>query len=476
MSKNMFKKYIALIIVFFSWVHFANAGFEITEIMYDLEGTDTNREWIEVKNTGSESTDLSKWFFFSDNTKHALVPQGASSVPAGGYAIIAQNTTNFMADWPSFEGLLFDSSWTGFNNEAGEEIALKDPDLNLVSPVTFTSSQGGAGDGDSLQNINGSWTGGTPTPGAVNQGGSSGDEEEEEGGGSTSSSEEDVVVKKKVEVPKMKTKIIVKNTVVAGVPLKIDSITEGYEKETLKVGKFSWNFGDGMSKEESEAKQFEYTYTYPGEYVLTLAYNNYYHPFNTSPDASDRVIIKVLSREVAISSVGSGADTFVELENKSGTEIDLSKWSIQAGNKIFYIPSGTAILANKKIKFSPKVTLFTGEDINRVTLSNATGETFATYPSVKTNQSYTASRINTINTTNNTTSKIPASSVINLDNLGASAGKASNSISTSTLAWLGLIGIIIIASISVYLIRRKNSKDEYVGDSVIRASDMTIVE
>ncbi|MEK7106189.1 MAG: lamin tail domain-containing protein, partial [Patescibacteria group bacterium] len=261
---------ITLIIVFFSWSHPAFASFEITEIMYDLEGTDTNREWVEVKNTGSAPLDLSGWFFFSDNTKHALVPQGASSVPAGGYAIIAQNATNFMADWPSFGGLLFDSSWTGFNNEQGEEISLKDPDLNLVSPVTFTSSQGGVGDGDSLQNINGSWTSGTPTPGAVNQGGSGGDEEEEEGGGGTSSSEEDVVVKKKVEAPKMKTKIIVKNTVVAGVPLKIDSITEGYEKETLKVGKFSWNFGDGMSKEESEAKQFEYTYTYPGEYVLTL--------------------------------------------------------------------------------------------------------------------------------------------------------------------------------------------------------------
>lgn len=130
----------------------------------------------------------------------------------------------------------------------------------------------------------------------------------------------------------------------------------------------------------------------------------------------------------------------------------------------------------KKIKFSPKVTLFTADDIKYVTLSNATGETFATYPSVKINQNYTAPRINTTNATNNTKSKTPVSSVINLDDLGASAGKASNSISTSTLAWLGLIGIIIIASISVYLIRRKNSKAEYVGDSVIRASDMTIVE
>jgi hypothetical protein len=41
---------------------------------------------------------------------------------------------------------------------------------------------------------------------------------------------------------------------------------------------------------------------------------------------------------------------------------------------------------------------------------------------------------------------------------------------------VGLAGILIIGSISVFLIHKRNNKNEYIGDEVIRASDMTIVE
>lgn len=145
----------------------ASADFEITEIMYDLDGADTNREWIEIKNTGNSTLDLSKWFFFSDNTKHVLVPQSQTNILEGGYAVIVQNVLQFKNDWSSYGGLIFDSSWTGFKN-SGEAISLRDSDLNIVSPVNFSSAQGGAGDGYSLQKINGDWVGSKPTPGIEN--------------------------------------------------------------------------------------------------------------------------------------------------------------------------------------------------------------------------------------------------------------------------------------------------------------------
>ncbi len=162
------RHYIFIIIIFFSWAGLAYADFEITEIMYDKEGTDTNREWVEVKNTGSTSEDLSKWFLFSDNAKHALISQGESLIPASGYAVIVQNVPQFNFDYPSFQGTLFDSSWTGFNNTT-ESLSLKDPSLNIVSPVTYTSSMGGVGNGNSLSKINGTWQNGVPTPGKDNQ-------------------------------------------------------------------------------------------------------------------------------------------------------------------------------------------------------------------------------------------------------------------------------------------------------------------
>ena|GEM_PF-5313811 len=144
-----------------------SADFEITEIMYDLEGTDTNREWIEVKNIGEQTIDFSKWFLFTDNTKHTLVPQGETNIIKGEYAVVVQNVLQFKKDWPNYQGLIFDSSWTGLKN-SGEVISLKDPDLNIESPINFSSNQGGAGDGYSIQKINGNWVGSKPTPGKEN--------------------------------------------------------------------------------------------------------------------------------------------------------------------------------------------------------------------------------------------------------------------------------------------------------------------
>jgi hypothetical protein len=469
--KNI-KYWILPLLIFWARVHVAQAGFEITEIMYDLDGTDTNREWVEVQNTGSDSADLSTWYLFTDNTKHALVPQGAPQVPAGGYAIIAQNVTNFRADQPDFGGLLFDSSWTGLNND-GETIALKDPNQNIISEVSFTSSMGGAGNGDSLQKIGSSWQSAKPTPGAENKAGS-GVEDTGDDTSTTTTQAPPKVKKKEIEVPKIITNIVAKNTAVAGLPLDFSATTAGYGKEPLRMGKFVWNFGDGMTKEQQESDPFQYTYMYPGEYVVTLSYYRVYG--NKDIDATDRLTIKVIPRDVTISSVGNTNDPFVEIENKSPLEIDLSKWIIQGGIHLFTIPDGTILLPSKKIKFSPRVTIFSGEDLKYVTLFNSKRETLAIYPSsVKSTRYVTPAENNILEPTNDLKPTTPESSVINLDDLGASAEGSPISISTSALAWLGFICLIFVASLMIFILNRRNpslSKEE----KNLTAEDMLIME
>lgn len=470
MSTKIVKLYITLAIVFFLLSRVTSASFEITEIMYDLDGTDTNREWIEVKNSGTESADLSKWFFFSDNSKHALVPQSESLVPAGGYAVITQNVTNFRGDWSNFSGLLFDSSWTGFNNE-GETIALKDPDLNMVSEVSFTSSQGGAGDGNSLQKISSSWSGATPTPGSVNQGGSGGGEDggESSSGNTTAGSLTPVVKKKEVEVPKIVTNIISPNTVFAGIPFTITMKTEGYGKEPLKMGRFVWNFGDGELKAEYEHMPFEHIYEYPGDYVITLSYYRVYA--GTVVDATDRLTIKVLPSEVSISSVGKSDDPYVEIENKSKFEVDISMWTILGSVHSFTIPQGTIILPSQKLKFSSKITNFTTTDITSITLKSKIGDTAASYPTTI-NRSKTSHQGGS-SIKQNTNPTTP--SVINLNDLGATASKASGlELSNNILPWIGLVGVILLGIITVLLIQRRQPRD-YI-EKEIRAEDMTIIE
>lgn len=465
--------YITFTIVFFVLPLSVFANFEITEIMYDLEGTDTNREWVEVKNTASEPADLSKWFFFSDNSKHALTPQGVSSVPAGGFAVITQNATNFQADWPNYSGLIFDSSWTGFNNETGETISMKDPALNEVSIVTFSSSMGGAGDGNSLQKIGGSWSGASPTPGTENKSSSSNSGADNTviiaSSGSNTSTLSVTSKPKETEVPKMTTNIISKNTVFAGIPFKIDSNTIGYKKEILKVGTLVWNFGDGMSRNTSEHLPFEYSYQYPGEYVLTLSY---FYPNNKVPDATDRMIIKVVEPGVVISSIGKNGDPYIEIENQSNVEVDLSGWVIRGANSYFYIPPGTIILPSKSVRFSSRVTGFSGSDVTYVNILSTSGEVVASYPTAKiatyTNNSSATYRSKA------SVEPIQSSSVINLDDLGASAIKSGSNISTSKYAVFGLVAVIAIGLLSVYFARKKDTVDDV--EKQIRAQDMTIIE
>ena len=60
-------KAIIALIAFFFFLHFASPVFAgdvvINEIMYDLSGSDTDREWIEIYNKGTSSIDLAEWRF-----------------------------------------------------------------------------------------------------------------------------------------------------------------------------------------------------------------------------------------------------------------------------------------------------------------------------------------------------------------------------------------------------------------------------
>jgi hypothetical protein len=471
------KYYLPIIsIMFFFGTHFAHAGFEITEIMYDLDGTDTDREWVEAQNTGGDPADLSKWYLFSDNSKHTLTPQGGATVSAGGYAIIAQNPAKFQADQPGFSGLIFDSSWTGINN-SGDTIGLKDPDLNLVSSATFTSGQGGAGDGNTIQKINGIWSGGHPTPGAANQASSSstGDSTSTTTDQNSTSTITSTKKEKVVEDAVLKTSIISPKTVFAGLPFQIDSLTTGHKKEPVIIGRYSWNFGDGQNLEAYNQREFSYIYAYPGQYALTLSYYN--NIYDTIPEATDRLIIKVIPPEVSISSIGAGSDPFIELENKSPNEVDLSKWIIKTNLHSFVIPPGTIFLPSQKLKFSPKITYFSYQDMPNMILVNSSGDIAATYPATLTattsNRRVSGSSSDRAASNSRDVTDSPSqSNIIDLNDLSASAAKT-NALNPS-FAWIGLIGVIIIGLATAMLMKRKMTPADNLG--IIRAEDMTIIE
>lgn len=117
----------------------ANSDIVINEIgAYEGSG----HEWIEIWNKGSEQVDLTGWKFWENSINHGLsVSSTDAVVSAGEYAVIVQDASQFILDYPFFAGSVFDSSW-GSLNESGEEIGLKDAGGNFVEQFTYISAPG----------------------------------------------------------------------------------------------------------------------------------------------------------------------------------------------------------------------------------------------------------------------------------------------------------------------------------------------
>ncbi|OGG91116.1 hypothetical protein A3H16_04290 [Candidatus Kaiserbacteria bacterium RIFCSPLOWO2_12_FULL_53_8] len=141
----------------------------ITEIMYDLSsGSDSGREWIEIFNSGTAPVKLTGWKMFENGTNHKIAAvSGGDSIAPSTYAVIADNSAKFRADWPNFSGQLFDSTFSLGND--GETIALHTASSTDINSVSYQSSLGAAGDGNSLNRAPGdaSFIARSPSPGTA---------------------------------------------------------------------------------------------------------------------------------------------------------------------------------------------------------------------------------------------------------------------------------------------------------------------
>jgi uncharacterized membrane protein YgcG len=356
----------------------ASANVAITEIMYDLPGADTGREWVEVQNVSDGEIDLTTYKFFEANTNHKInAHQGGSNLAAGAYAIIADNAEKFLTDWPGFAGIIFDSAFSLSNT--GETLALKDADGNTVNEVTYSSEAGAAGDGKSLSLVGGSFVPRNPTPGLPNAennddddggsggggdaggggsgggDGSSGGSDDDGGGGSQVNNNTQPVKQTTPKVYPYAAKIIAPTNAFVKVPVTFEVKVTGQTKEEVLYGRFVWNLGDFTAREDASRQKFTHTYDWPGEYVVVF---DYYKSGSSQPEASDRLVVKVAAAAVEITNVGLPPDVFVELTNASSREMDLSSFVLSQNDRHFYIPNNTIILPNKKIVLPARITGF----------------------------------------------------------------------------------------------------------------------
>ncbi len=329
----------------------------ISEIMYDLDGSDSGREWIEIKNNGNDSADLTDWKLFEGGTNHKLnLISGDYVLKAGQYAVVADNSDKFYLDYPLFNGTLFDSSFS--LNNTGELLIIKDSNLNEIDSVTYNNSWGAGGDGNSLNKINSAFLPRAPSPGRESvetvlekkDGNLNGNEEtvtptENPPSGQSNNSQQDFnsINKKNISVF-----ITSQVNAIVGVPHVFKAEAYGFINEPLSNAQYLWSFGDGSySKIMNTSK----TYLYEGEYSVSVIASS------GENSASDRFKVKAVKPDVIIYAAKVGEGGYVEIKNNSNFDIDLSGWRLISAKQSFTIPFGTFIIAQNSIKFPNEITL-----------------------------------------------------------------------------------------------------------------------
>lgn len=346
----------------------------INEIMYDVKDLpDTDHEWVEIYNAGDVSVTLTGWKF-ADSSNHTLnAPpanggQGSLTIASHDYAILSGNAATYLADHPWFTGTVIDTVMSLNNN--GATLSILSNAGAVIDTVTYTSSQGGSGDGKTLSRFDAGFSPTNPTPGYQNENSmqsspddqppvddqpttdpppdtsnpSPDDQSSEAVNGSLPQQTGKIVSQKSKYLP-TDVKIIVPSKLSTGVPVLFSAKVTGNFGENVYDGKFVWNFGNGEGMVRSDKSEFAYTYLYQGEYVVYLDY--YRYAYQLKPEASVRKTIKIVASSVTVSLVS--ADGSIEIQNLGSQEIDLADWSLKQNENEFTFSNHTIVLPKSKI-------------------------------------------------------------------------------------------------------------------------------
>ncbi len=455
---------IFLFILIFVVPGISFASVSINEIMYDLEGTDTDREWIEIVNNGTDSVNLSNWKFYENNSNHGLVlVSGSEVLGPGSFAVIVDSPDTFLIDWPNFSGNLFDSSWSSFSN-SGETFSIKNEDDELIDEVTYVTEDGAAGDGNSLQKINEEFLPASPTPGLENQ--SSVAEEE-----LSNTEEESQTVSTEEETSTEEDTLGIPDRITAGEELKFKPMVYDSNGEPLFKALFEWSFGDGSTRKDLYRKDFGYTYKFPGTYVIYLEI--YLNGKKDEPDYTYRQTIQVVSSSISLSLLPEG----LSIKNKSVYELDLGDWYLTLDSKNFFvIPKNTILLPGKEITLSFDVL---GQDkIEEVILKNEINTIIA---SINQKPAITVpEKIKTASTPKISAKQLVAA-VIAREDEEAEAEPTTEVVptqedenkSSKNNIWFLVYGVLIVGVVGVVAYMYFRNEDEFI-DEINEADEYTI--
>ena len=372
MSKKLILFFISTIL-FFPW-HSAFAEVVINEVQL----VPTSARFIELYNTGNSTVDLTNWLMQRKTATADTFGSLVSSTNFQGKTIGAQGYFLISRQQLSDSDVVVENLTLTESNTIQIKISGASDIINKIgwgdsSDCNADPCPSNPGEGQSIQRTStGSWITATPTPKAANQNlpvssisvgtGTliSNNSNNDNSFNQTAISTE--TKNKTTEEPKIKTKIIAKDTVFVGTPLSFQATATGYSKEKLLYGKYFWNFGDGDSKEVrvGSTEKLTHSYLYLGDYIVNLEY--YLNSYSDTPDATDAMTVTVVPADIFISKIGDTQDFFVELSNNTDYDADISNWMLTSNVKTFAFPKNTVIGSKKKMTISSVFTHFSLSD------------------------------------------------------------------------------------------------------------------
>lgn len=455
---------------------FAHGAVYINEIAWMGSSSNANAEWIEIHNDGTDEIDISGWTI---SGSLSITISDGKNIVGGGYFLLERTSDNTIPE------ITADQIYTGALANTGGNLTLKDKDGNVVDYLEYSSGWP-AGDNttkETMQKLSGSWYTANPTSKSPTQNNvlentqKTSTNNNQNTLSSINSNNTNPTQSQKNSYREISAKIIInESTIPANVSYDFKGIIYGNYGEELESGLVFWNFGDGGTKKASSFETVSHIYKFPGEYVVSFQY--FKNSNSKEYDAEAKVNIKVIQAELFISKIGNIESPYIELENRSSYEIDLTDWKLVASGKIFTFPSGTYIKAGRKNLFDLEFLGFNISDINPIVLFRPGFQIESVYPlgysinntirntSVSKNVYLGKEIQKDINTQSET---------IDLNLLDKQEAGAVFS-GMPLPPWLMLVILIFLATLSIYFIQNKKNKNTEIDIENIKADDINIIE
>lgn len=333
----------------------------ITEVMYDAEGADTGKEWIEIYNNGNQSISIDDYYFYEADVHHGL-DSGGETLSSGDYAVISQDLGGFNNHYDS-NAIIIKSSFS--LNNTGEELAISDLEKNIIYSLSYSSSFGASGNGNSLHYGTNGWFQSTPTPGSgpgnpIEYSDSSEDDSESNTGSNQSSSEKSPTVSRFTKEAQDYTEafIDVSSPRMVHSTINFDAYIHRVKNgKTVKKrsGSYYLNLGDGTVFTSDEKIEYEHIYRHPGVYNVVFEYyrTELSRRAGEDPHAFKHIQIEVISNDIDV--VGIDPLNNITIKNNSSELIDLYNWNLASNNKIFTFPQYSLIHSGQELIINSRV-------------------------------------------------------------------------------------------------------------------------